>query len=88
MVRKKRKAPKKVQVAKPQTGVAAGGSSIDPWGLPEEPARHSGAQLKVAPPPGVPVSEAEYKRLKEEARNRPSRLGTHAQEDDSNTNKA
>jgi hypothetical protein len=87
MARKKRKPPEKVRAPEAQTGVATGGTSIDPWGLPEEPAIETGAQHKAAPPPGVPVSEDEYGRMKEAAKNKRSRAGKHAQEDPSSAEK-
>jgi hypothetical protein len=53
-------------------------------GLPEE--RPSSKQLykqRSAPAPGVPVSEEQYKRLKERAKHDPAQSTKHAQRDQS-----
>lgn len=87
MSRKKSKALKKLRTLEAQSGVASGGESINPWGLPEEAAIDTGAGPKAAPPPGIPVSENEYKRMKEAAKHKAARRKTHAQEDRSSTEK-
>jgi hypothetical protein len=51
---------------KPEEGAAPPGQSIDPLQLPEEAEADSGL-LRIAPGPGVPISDEEYRRLKESA---------------------
>lgn len=65
---------------KPLHGVAPGGESIDPSELSEEKVDKS-AKPKSAPAPGLPVSEEEYRRMKEAARHAPAPRDEHAQED-------
>ena len=45
-------------------GVTPKGESMKPGDLPEEPDETAG-EPKAAPAPGLPISEEEYKRLKE-----------------------
>lgn len=87
MARKKLKLPAKGRTPEAQRGVAVGGTSINPSGLPEEPTIETDAQPKTAPPPGVPVSEDEYRRMKEAAKNISARSRKHAQEDPSGAKK-
>ena len=51
----------------PMEGTAEGGESINPTGLPEGPDRDAENTPRAMPFPGVPVSEREYRRLKEAA---------------------
>ena len=46
-------------------GIAQGGKDFDPTELPDQPEDTS--HVRPAPAPGLPISEEEYKRLKEEA---------------------
>jgi hypothetical protein len=79
-MRKKFKRPE--PVAEPQPGVAAGGESINPSGLPETPeSAAAGEQPRAAPAPGIPISKEEYERLKEAARTAPTPAVNNAQED-------
>ena len=50
---------------KSKNGIAQSGEDFDPTALPDEPEDIS--QIRSAPAPGLPISEEEYKRLKEEA---------------------
>ena len=61
-------------------GTAASGESFELRELREEPG-HFAEKPRAAPAPGVPVSEDEYKRLKEAARHTPAPRNEHAQED-------
>ena len=65
---------------KSQRGVAPGGQSMDPQELPEE-SQDSEADPRAAPAPGVPISDEEYKRLKEVAKRPPGPRVKNAQED-------
>jgi hypothetical protein len=69
----------------PLPGVAGGGESINPMGLPDEQDR--GEELsgnpRPAPSPGVPVSGDEYERLKERAKSVRQSSANHGQEDPS-----
>jgi len=54
----------------PKHGIAGAGKSFNPAELPErKPDKHS--QPRPAPAPGVPISEEEYRRLKEAAKHAP-----------------
>jgi hypothetical protein len=67
----------------PQPGSAGPGESINPMGLPEEPADSAEQQrVRPCPAPGVPVSPEEYERLKEKAKSEPKEP-VNAQEDPS-----
>ena len=46
-------------------GIAQGGKDFDPTALPDQPEDTS--HIRPAPGPGLPISEDEYKRLKEDA---------------------
>ena len=46
-------------------GIAQGGKDFDPTALLDQPEDTS--HIRPAPAPGLPISEEEYKRLKEEA---------------------
>ena len=61
-------------------GVAQRGESINPKELPEEPVNPK-AKPKAAPAPGLPVSEKEYRRMKEAAKHAPAPRVKGAQED-------
>ena len=61
-------------------GLAAGGESFEPRELPEEAVDNTETP-RAAPAPGLPVSEEEYKRMKEVARHTPAPRHEHAQED-------
>ena len=61
-------------------GVAPGGEGIAPGDLPEEP-DEAAAEPKAAPAPGLPISEKEYKRMKEAAKHAPAPSVKEAQED-------
>jgi hypothetical protein len=52
---------------KSQNGIAQSGKDFDPSDLPDQPEDTS--HIRPAPAPGLPISEEEYKRLKEEAEN-------------------
>ena len=65
---------------KPLDGVAAGGKSFEPRELPAETADDTD-KPRPAPAPGLPVSEEEYKRMKEAAKHAPAPRDEHAQED-------
>ena len=55
---------------KPERGIASEGKSFDPAELPEaQPEAVS--QPRPAPAPGLPISEEEYKRMKEAAKEVP-----------------
>jgi hypothetical protein len=53
-----------------QRGIAYGGDAFDPTELPDEKDEPT-TQPKAAPAPGLPISEEEYNRLKEEAKHPP-----------------
>jgi hypothetical protein len=55
---------------KSQRGVAFGGKAFDPSELPEENDEPA-TPPRAAPAPGLPISEKEYNRLKEEAKHPP-----------------
>lgn len=65
---------------KSQRGVAYGGDAIDPCDLPDEKDEAT-TQPKAAPAPGLPISEEEYNRLKEEAKHPPGARGKVAKKD-------
>jgi hypothetical protein len=65
---------------KPLSGDATGGEAFDPQDLPEE-ASSKPEKAREAPAPGLPISEEEYRRMKEAARHTPARRDEHAQED-------
>jgi len=65
---------------KPLNGVAADCESFNPRELPDEAADDTDTP-RPAPAPGLPVSEEEYKRMKEAAKHAPAPRGDHAQED-------
>jgi len=50
---------------KSKNGIAQSGKEFDPMASPDQPEDIS--QIRPAPAPGLPISEEEYKRLKEEA---------------------
>jgi len=50
---------------KSKHGIAQSGEDFDPTASPDQPEDIS--QIRPAPAPGLPISEEEYKRLKEEA---------------------
>lgn len=55
-------------------GIALGGKDFDPTELPDQP--EDTGQIRPAPAPGLPISEEEYKRLKEQAEHaKPPRSG-------------
>lgn len=56
---------------KPKRGDAPKGKPIHPESLPEEQ-EHPESERGPAPAPGVPVSDEEYRRLKEEAEHGPA----------------
>jgi hypothetical protein len=62
------------------SGCAPSGESINPEELPEEPV-DSSAEPRAVPSPGLPVSEEEYKRMKEAAKHAPAPRVKNAQED-------
>ena len=61
-------------------GDADSGESFDPKEMPEETTSKP-EKPREAPAPGLPISEEEYKRMKEAARHAPGRRNEHAQED-------
>jgi hypothetical protein len=63
-----------------QRGVAFGGKAFDPSELPDEN-DESATPPKAAPAPGLPISEKEYNRLKEEAKHSPGDRGKGAKQD-------
>jgi hypothetical protein len=65
---------------KSKRGAAPSGEPIDPETLPDEP-EDSESEPRFAPAPGVPVSDDEYKRMKEEAEHGPAPEVDNAQED-------
>jgi len=48
-----------------KNGIAPGGKDFDPTASPDQVEETS--HIRPAPAPGLPISEEEYKRLKEEA---------------------
>jgi hypothetical protein len=69
----------------PKTGTAGPGETFDPKAVPEdrESDEASRGKPRPAPPPGVPVSQEEYERLKERAKIVRKRPPKHVQEDPS-----
>ena len=65
---------------KSQRGVAFGGKAFDPSELPDEN-DESATPPKAAPAPGLPISEKEYNRLKEEAKHSPGDRGKDTTKD-------
>lgn len=65
---------------KSQRGMALGGDAIDPTELPDEKDVPT-TQPKAAPAPGLPISEKEYNRLKEEAKHPPGARSKVAKKD-------
>jgi hypothetical protein len=65
---------------KSQRGVAFGGKAFDPSELPDEN-NDAESPPKAAPAPGLPISEKEYNRLKEEAEHPPGTRGKVAKKD-------
>ena len=64
---------------KPLSGDAPVGEGFNPKELSEE--SEDATAPKPAPAPGLPVSEAEYKRMKEAAKHAPAPRAKEAQED-------
>jgi hypothetical protein len=64
-----------------QKGAAQGGESINPSALPEESDVESQDKCRVAPAPGLPISQEEYERLKEAAKTSATPPLENAQED-------
>ena len=60
-------------------GVAPGGGTINPQELSDE--AEDTTAPRAAPPPGLPISEEEYKRMKEAAKHAPAPRVKNAQED-------
>jgi hypothetical protein len=69
------------QNVEPQKGAAQGGESINPAALPEESDQENQEKRRVAPAPGVPISQEEYERLKEAAKTATTPPLENAQED-------
>ena len=69
------------ETLEPQRGSAQGGESISPEGVPKEADEVSHNKCRVAPGPGLPISEEEYQRLKDAARTSTTSLSDNAQED-------
>jgi hypothetical protein len=65
---------------KSRRGVAPGGEDMDPGELPEEP-EESRSEPRAVPAPGLPISQAEYDRMKEAAKHAPAPRVKEAQED-------
>jgi hypothetical protein len=69
------------QTVESQKGVAQGGESINPAALPEEADLGTQEKCRVAPGPGVPISDQEYERLKKAAQTSTTPPIENAQED-------
>ncbi|MGH9931822.1 MAG: hypothetical protein ACREA9_21700 [Pyrinomonadaceae bacterium] len=65
---------------KPLHGDAPDGESFNPKELSEE-SEDATTEGKAAPAPGLPISEEEYKRMKEKAKHAPAPRVREAQED-------
>jgi hypothetical protein len=65
---------------KSQRGVAFGGKAFDPSELPDENDADA-CPPRAAPAPGLPISEKEYNRLKEEAEHPPGAREKDAKKD-------
>ena len=68
-------------MSKPEHGRASKGQNLNPSELAEELAVLSDEKPRAAPAPGVPVSDEEYKRMKEAAETAPTKDVKNAQED-------
>jgi hypothetical protein len=66
---------------KPATGVADAGAPFDPGRLTEEPSGPAQRNVRPAPAPGVPMSDAQYEKLKREAETARKPPSKHGQED-------
>lgn len=66
---------------KPAAGAASAGASFDPAGLADEPRGAGEPPVRPAPAPGVPMSGAQYERLKREAETARKPPSKHSQED-------
>jgi len=68
--------------AEPKHGSAPGGESINPMGLPEESSTFgTEPETNAAPAPGVPISDEEFRRMKEAVEHLPTPPVENAQED-------
>jgi len=65
---------------KSRSGASPPGNIVNPQELPEEPVA-TNAEPIAAPPPGLPVSDEEYERLKEAAKKAPPTRVKNAQKD-------
>jgi hypothetical protein len=68
----------------PSPGVADRGATLDPADLPDDSAAEEGTRGRrpwPAPGPGVPLSNEQYERLKENARSGGAPKSEHAQQD-------
>lgn len=70
-----------VPACKPEPGSAPGGDSINPVESTEPEPQASEQEPRPAPAPGVPMTDAEYERLKEAAKHAPPPPVQNAQED-------
>jgi len=68
-------------MSKPEHGRGGKGQNVNPSELPEELVVLSDDKPRAAPSPGVPVSDEDYKRMKEAAEIAPTRDVKNAQED-------
>lgn len=68
-------------MSKPEHGRGDKGRDVNPSELPEELIVLSDEKPRAAPAPGVPVSNEEYKRMKEAAETAPTKDVENAQED-------
>jgi len=66
---------------KPATGIADAGAPFDPARLAEEPSGPAESKVRPAPAPGVPLSEAQYEKLKREAETAGKLPSNRGQED-------
>ena len=70
---------------KPKQGMGLPGKRTEPTSLPETP-HQADAPPKAAPAPGLPVSNEEYERMKQAAKQNPPPRVKQAQEDASAKN--
>jgi hypothetical protein len=62
-------------------GAAGAGAPFDPTGLADEPSGPAERTVRPAPAPGIPMSEAQYEKLKREAGTAHKPPSKHSQED-------
>jgi hypothetical protein len=77
------KPTKQAVTSKPVPGSAGAGAPFDPTSLPDESSDPAERSVRPAPAPGVPMSEAQYEKLKRVAKTARKPPSKYSQEDPS-----